>query len=45
MPRWFTLRLTAQQWNVPPWVAAGEDPTPETIALWERRERIIRSME
>ena len=44
VPRLYQVRQSARSWGVPPWVAAGEEPTPETIALWLRRERIFRSM-
>lgn len=45
VPHFYTILQTARQWGCPPWVVAAEEPTPETVALWERRQRIVRSME
>ena len=43
VPLLYTVRLTARSWGVPPWVVTGEEPTPEVVALWARRERIFRT--
>ncbi len=45
IPYLYTVRQTARSWGVPPWVVMGEEPTPECVSLWARRERIFRSME
>lgn len=41
----YTLRNIAHSWGVPPWVVAGQEPTPAVVALWVRRERIFQNME
>lgn len=45
VPTTYSTALTARRWGVPPWVVSCEEPTPEVVALWARRERIFRSME
>ena len=45
VPLDYTLRSIAQSWGVPPWVVAGEEPTPETVSRWVRRELVYRRLE
>lgn len=46
VPHFYTILQTARAWNVPPWVVSCEDGNdPVTVALWERRQRLVRSME
>lgn len=45
VPLDYALRSIAQSWSVPPWVVAGEEATPETVARWVRRELVYRRLE